>query len=102
MPHITKSTLSFATTALKIAEESLPPYSRPKSPHKFTQPQLFAILALRSFLKQDYRGIVTLLAEWSDLRNVLKLTRVPHYSTLCYAERRLLKKTDSAPSCEAA
>jgi len=102
MPHITKSTLSFATTALKVAEEALPPYSRPKSPHKFTQPQLFAILALRTFLKQDYRGIVILLAEWSDLRNVLKLTRVPHYSTLCYAERRLLKKTDSAPSCEAA
>ena len=26
------------------------------------------------------------------LREALGLERVPHYSTLCYAERRLLKK----------
>ena len=92
MPHITKSTLSFATTALTIAENALPPYSCSKSPHKFTQPQLFAILALRVFLKQDYRGITSLLSEWSDLREVLKLKKVPHYSALCYAEKRLVKK----------
>ena len=63
MPHVTKSTISFATTALTIAENALPPYSHPKSPHKFTQPQLFAILALRVFLKQDYRGIISVLSE---------------------------------------
>jgi hypothetical protein len=56
MPRITKSTLSFATTALTIAQNALPPYSCPKNPHKFTQPQFFAILALRVFLKQDCRG----------------------------------------------
>jgi hypothetical protein len=92
MPNITTSTLSFATTALTIAENALPPYSCPKSPHKFTQPQLFAILALRVFLKQDYRGIASLLSEWSDLREVLGLKKVPHYSALCYAEKRLVKK----------
>lgn len=102
MPHITKSTLSFATTALTIAENALPAYSHPKSPHKFTQPQLFALLALRKFLKLDYRGIIIMLSEWTELRNALKLTRVPHYSALCYAEKRLLKKGVSNSSLQVA
>ena len=70
---LTKSPLAFAKTALVTAEAELPPYSHPKSPHKFTQPQLFAILALRAFLRTDYRGIINILAEWSDLRDTLKL-----------------------------
>ena len=98
MPHITKSTLSFATTALTTAENALPPYSHPKSPHKFTQPQLFAVLALRVFLKQDYRGITSLMSEWAELRQALKLKKVPHYSALCYAEQRLVKKGVSMSS----
>jgi len=92
MPHITKSTLSFATTALSIAEDALPPYSCLKSRHDYTQPQLFAILAVRVFTKQDYRGITNVLGEWSELREVLKLKKVPHHSALCYAEKRLIKK----------
>jgi hypothetical protein len=95
MRCLTKSPLAFAKTALVIAEAELPPYSHPKSPHKFTQPQLFAMLALREFLRTDYRGIINILAEWSDLREVLGLKQLPHYSTLCYAERRLLKKRAS-------
>jgi len=35
------------------------------SKHDFTQPQLFVLLTLRQFLRIDYRGLVTLLAEWS-------------------------------------
>ena len=40
----------------------------------------------------DYRKLVACLEQWSDLRAALELTRVPHYSTLCYAADRLLKK----------
>lgn len=40
----------------------------------------------------------TRYSEWSDLREVLGLLRVPHYSTLCYAERRLLKGGSLPPS----
>ncbi len=47
---------------------------------------------LRQFLKTDYRGIIQMLCDFSDLRKVLGLKKVPHYSTLCYAEKRLLKK----------
>ena len=92
MRSMTKSPLAFARTALTAAQESLPPYSNLKSPHKFTQHQLFACLALKEFLCTDYRGIVQMLTEWSDLRQALGLEHVPHYSTLCYAHRRLLKK----------
>jgi len=33
--------------------------------------------------------VVAFVAEWAELRRVLKLTRVLHYSPPCYAERRL-------------
>jgi len=98
MARTTKSPIALAKVALAAGKRALPDYSHRFSPHTFNQPQLFAILALRQFLKTDYRGIVQMLSEWSDLRQVLGLTRVPHYSTLCYAERRLLKKTPSRGS----
>jgi hypothetical protein len=92
MSKTTKDPIALARAALKAGKAALPDYSSPKSPHKYTQPQLFALLVLRQFLKTDYRGLVTVVARWSDLREALGLTGVPHYSTLCYAERRLLKK----------
>ena len=84
--------MALARVALEVGEAALAPYSRPKSPHKFTQPQLFAMLALKEFFRRDYRGIVAWLETWSDLREVLGIKKAPHYSTLCYAEKRLLKK----------
>ncbi len=77
-------------TAHGVGRATRRPYAHPKSRHDYTQPQLFALLALRRFLKTDYRGLVTLLAEWGELRRALGLRKVPHYSTLCYAEQRLL------------
>ena len=92
MSKTTKDPIALARAALEAGKAALPDYSSPKSPHKFTQPQLFALLVLRQFLKTDYRGLVAMVARWSDLREVLGLTGVPHYSTLCYAEGRLLQK----------
>lgn len=98
---MSKSPLALAKTALSAAQKALPPYSCPKSRHDFTQHQLFACLALKEFLKTDYRGLVQMLTEWSDLREALGLKKVPHYSTLCYAQQRLLKK-GAFTSCSAA
>jgi hypothetical protein len=92
MSKTTKDPIALAQAALKAGKAALPDYSSPKSPHKFTQPQLFALLMLKQFFKLDYRGTVAWVGQWSDLRQVLGLKGVPHYSTLCYAERRLLKK----------
>src|SRR4051812_8280518 len=76
--------------ALRLAREALPPYSATRSRKDFTQHQLFAVLALKTFFKTDYRGIAQLLTDLGDLRKDLGLTKVPHYSTLCYAAARLL------------
>jgi hypothetical protein len=92
MSRTTKDPIAFARAALEAGKEALPDYSHPKSPHKFTQPQLFAMLALKQFFKLDYRGTVVWLARWTELREALELKHVPNYSTLCYAEGRLLKK----------
>jgi len=89
---MTKSPLALAKVAFQTAKDSLPAYSHPFSPRRFTQHQLFAILVLRQFLKTDYRGIIQMLKDFSDLRKVLDLKQIPHYSTLCYAEKRLIKK----------
>ena len=90
---LTKSAVAFARTALETGRRCLPAYGHRNSPHKFSQPQLFAVLALKDFLRQDYRGVVVQLGEWRELREALELAQVPHYSTLCYAEQKLLKKT---------
>jgi hypothetical protein len=90
MRAMTKSAVALAREALAAGRRSLPAYSCARSRHDFTQPQLFALLAVREMLRVDYRGLVTLLAEWGELRRALGLRKVPHYSTLCYAAHRLL------------
>ena len=95
---MTKDPIALARAALEVGEAALAPYSHPKSPHKYTQPQLFALLVLRQFFRLDYRGLVAWLRRWTELREALGLKRVPHYSTLCYAEDRLLKKGAPAAS----
>src|SRR5437588_11600871 len=95
---MTKSPRAVAREALRLAQEALPAYSSKFSRKDFTQHQLFALLALKTFVKTDYRGTVQLLEDFAALREDLGLAAVPHYSTLCYAARRLLKKGRSSCS----
>ena len=88
---MSKSPKQVALSALDVARGSLPAYSDAHSPKTFTQHQLFAIATLRKFFRVDYRGIVAILLDSSDLRRALGLKKVPHFSTLCYAEQRLFK-----------
>ena len=46
-------------------------------------PQFLAILALRRFLEEDYRGTCVRLSEPRELREAMGLAVVPRYSTLC-------------------
>ena len=98
---MTKSPRRVAREALALAQESLPAYACPTSRQDFTQHQLFALLALKTFLKTDYRGVVAFAKDFPELQRDLGLAQVPHFSTLCYAEQRLLKKGGSASSCAA-
>ena len=96
MREMTKSAVRLARTALAVGDEALPRYAARTSRHDYTQAQLFARLVLKHFLRTDYRGVVTLVAEWAALRRALRLPQVPHYSTLCYAARRLDAATFAA------
>lgn len=78
--------------ALAVAGAVLPDYAHRFSPQKYTQPQLFACLVLKTFLKTDYRGLAVHLEEHSDLRSLIGLRVVPHFTTFQKASRRLLKR----------
>lgn len=94
MSRTTKSATEFAKTTYDAARRAFPDFSGPFSPKKFTQPQILTMLALRQFFKLDY-GTTERLREWKELREVIEVERVPHFTTLIHAEKRLLKKTPS-------
>jgi hypothetical protein len=71
-----------ASLSLRVARRFAADYSHPKSPRKFTQPQLLACLVLRAYLKATYRGVIEVLEVSDALRQRLGLERLPHYSTL--------------------
>jgi hypothetical protein len=98
---MTKSPRAVAQTALRLARGSLPAYSCRTSRKDFTQHQLFAILALKTFLRTDYRGVVAFLDDFAELREDLGLKKVPDHSALWYAHQRLLKKGSSSSSSSA-
>src|ERR1043165_484254 len=89
---MSKSPIAIASEALVAGKAALAPFSSRFSRRDFYQAQLFAILVLRQFFKTDYRGIVQLLIDLSDLSRALELKKIPHFTTLQKAEARLLKK----------
>jgi DDE family transposase len=88
---LSKSPLRVARQALAVGTQVLPRYAHRFSPKKFTQPQLFACLVLKTFFKTDYRGLTAHLADHAELRATLELKQVPHYTTPQKASRRLLR-----------
>ncbi|MBX7144114.1 MAG: hypothetical protein K1X79_06660 [Oligoflexia bacterium] len=77
-----KSPLQVLRTAYAVGQESLSDYSHVKSPHKFTQAQLFACLVLKVFLGTDYRGVCEFLKDCHEFRAEIGLRQVPHFTTL--------------------
>ena len=88
MRHLSKSAVRVAREALTIGQAALPAYGSRTSRKDYTQPQLFALLVLRQFLRTDYRGVVTLVSEWSELRQTLDALK----------QRRAALRTNSSPS----
>src|SRR3954463_9143993 len=96
---MTKSALAVARQALEAARAALPAYASKFSKKTYTQHQLLAALAVRQFLRTDYRGVEQHLHDWSDLRAALGLgADVPDHSTPQKAAARLLEKKGSRPS----
>jgi hypothetical protein len=90
MASYSKSPLAVARVALHVGQQTFPGHWHRFSPKLYTRPQLLACLAVKCRLKLDYRGIATLLAEWKELREVIGLRFVPHFTTLQKNARRLL------------
>jgi hypothetical protein len=91
MATTSKSPKDVLVTAYLVAQRSLKAYSHRYSPKTFTQHQLFAVLVLKNFLKNDYRGVARHLRDCPDLAAAIELTKIPHFTTLQKASRRLLK-----------
>lgn len=91
MSRTSQSPRKVARWALKVGEGSLRPYAHKYAPRKFTQPQLLALLVLRTWLDASYRRTEAIIADWSDLRAELGLSKTPDHTTLCRAARRLLR-----------
>ena len=98
MGSTTKSPAKVLREALRVGERSLPAYGHKNSPKKFTQPQLFAILALKQFFRTDYRGIMAILEDSRELREELGLERLPHFTTLLHAARPFEQRGSGSPS----
>jgi hypothetical protein len=97
MGKLCKSPLNVARHALALAQEHLPRYAHRYSPKLYTQPQLFVCLVLKTFFAKDYRGFTAILNDFDALKSYLGLKRVPHFTTLQKASRRLLR-SDRAKS----
>ena len=91
MSTLTKSPLKVARQALAVGTQALRLFSHKNSPKKFSQPQLFSCLVLKTFFKTDYRGLRQLLVDLPELTAALRLEQVPHFTTFHKAARRLLK-----------
>ena len=87
-----KSPNAVALIAYATAKRSLPAYRHEFSPKKFTQHHLVACLVVKEFFTTDYRGVEEILKDSSELREILELREVPHFTTLQKAAQRLTKK----------
>jgi hypothetical protein len=76
--------------AYETACQALPAYRHKFSPKKFSQPQLVACLVLKEFSHLDYRGLSEHLSDHADLRALIGLKAVPHFTTFQKAAQRLL------------
>ena len=86
-----KSPKQVLSVAYAVGKSAVRAYSHRFSPKKFTQPQLFACLVLKEFLKLDYRGLSALLSDSPELCKAIELKQVPHYTTFQKASKRLLR-----------
>lgn len=78
-----------ARTALVACCRTIEQYRTRWSRKDFSQRQLLATVVLMKLHKTTYRGIVRLLKSMPGVREVLGLSRVPHWSTLhTFATRR--------------
>ena len=90
MGKTSKSPKDVLLTAHRVGQRRLRAYAHVFSPKKFTQPQLFACLVLKEFLRLDYRKLSALLTDTPTLAGTIGLETIPHFTTFQKAHDRLL------------
>jgi len=80
-----------ARIAYQLAQQTLPRYAHPKSPHLFTLPQLAACVLMTFYLDISYRDMEEWLLATDQVCRVLELKRVPDHSTLMRTYHKLRK-----------
>jgi len=95
MAATSKSPRKILTVGYLIGKLALPDYAHKFSPKTYTQPQLFACLVLKEFLHRDYRGIEELLRDTPELAAVIELVKIPDFTTLQKAAKRLLRSAEA-------
>ncbi len=81
--------IKFTVVAFEVSKNTLPAYSCEKSKHKYTQPQLMALICLMKRLKLDYRILTAIIQLMPKLQSLIGLKDVPHYTTLQKFFKRL-------------
>jgi IS5 family transposase len=79
----------FARLAYAIAQASVPRYAHPKSPQRFTQPQIVVCVLLTQYLNLSYRNTEEWLLASAEVREVLELSDVPDHTTISRMLKRL-------------
>ena len=72
----------FAIYTFEYAQMVLKDYSSKFSKHTFTNAAKFTIIALKNYLNHTYREICDFLEVSNEIRQILKISKVPHHSTL--------------------
>jgi hypothetical protein len=89
MPHRESRYVRVARLAHELAQEVLPRYTHPKSPRRYTFPQLAACVLVMVYLDKSYRDMEEWLLATDAVCAVLALQRVPDHSTLNRTLKRL-------------
>jgi hypothetical protein len=74
--------VTVARLAYQLAQQALPRYTHPKSPHRYNLPQRVACVLLKFYLDVSYRDAEEWLLATDQVQQVLELKQVPDYSTL--------------------
>jgi Transposase DDE domain len=95
-----KSALQLMLRAYEVGQRIWPDYSSRYSRQEFTQPQLFACLAVRESLKLSYRRAEVFLRDVPDWLAKIDLNHAPDHNTLWRAFGKLLKKSRIAKALD--
>ena len=89
MPKRESKYVRVARIAYQLCQRTMPRYSHPKSPHRFTQPQRVACVLLMFYVRKSYRDMEEWLLASEAICEELGLQEVPDHTTLSRAYQRL-------------